>query len=58
MHIACGDSMLTNNHVFDAFGTLFYVASAALVDLATAFQENSEISQNWTKLANDWWPKK
>jgi len=47
--------MLTNNCVFNACGTLFYIAAVALVDLATAFQENS---QNWTKLANDWWLKK
>lgn len=38
--------------VFDAYGTLFDVAAAAR--RAAALPENSEISQNWTKLANDW----
>ena len=50
-----GDSMLTNNWVFNACSTLFYIAAVALVDLATTFQE---ISPNWTKLANDLWLKK
>ena len=38
--------------VFDAYGTLFDVAAAAR--MAAALPENSEISENWAKLANDW----
>ena len=38
--------------VFDAYGTLFDVTSAAR--MAAARPENSEISENWAKLANDW----
>ena len=37
--------------VFDAYGTLFDVASAAR--LAAGRPENYEISENWAKLAND-----
>lgn len=43
--------MLISSCVFDACGTLLYVAAAA--DTVAALHENSEISQNWAKLAND-----
>ena len=38
--------------VFDAYGTLFDVASAARE--AASRPENSEIAKNWTKLSGDW----
>ena len=38
--------------VFDAYGTLFDVASAARQ--AASRPENSEIAENWAKLAGDW----
>ncbi|MDG0984113.1 MAG: haloacid dehalogenase, partial [Planktomarina sp.] len=38
--------------VFDAYGTLFDVASAARD--AALRPENSEIAGNWAKLASDW----
>ena len=46
------DSMAITTCVFDAYGTLFDVASAAR--MAAARPENSEISESWAKLANDW----
>jgi 2-haloacid dehalogenase len=46
------DSMPITTCVFDAYGTLFDVAAAAR--MAAALPENSEISENWAKLANDW----
>jgi 2-haloacid dehalogenase len=47
-----GDSMSITTCVFDAYGTLFDVAAAART--AAALPKNSEIAENWTKLANDW----
>ena len=44
--------MPINTCVFDAYGTLFDVAAAART--AAALPKNSEIAENWTKLANDW----
>ena len=38
--------------VFDAYGTLFDVASAARE--AASRPENSEIAENWAKLSGDW----
>ena len=38
--------------VFDAYGTLFDVASAARE--AASRSENSEIAENWAKLSGDW----
>ena len=38
--------------VFDAYGTLFDVASAARE--AAGRPENAEIAENWAKLAGDW----
>ena len=45
-------SMPITTCVFDAYGTLFDVAAAARI--AAELPENSEISENWAKLANDW----
>jgi 2-haloacid dehalogenase len=46
------DSMAITTCVFDAYGTLFDVASAARE--AAGRPENAGIAENWAKLAGDW----